>query len=174
MSTPEIAHRRALTLGHPAVITPDLDRFRRFYEDVIGLRLTVIDHPLRAPYRRVGSFTDATGSSVVLAAYEIPHHRTELADDLLGRRGRIDHLAFVVHDDAALAAVATRLVDAGASSGATDGTGWQQSLHFVDPDGAHHVVQIRRDVAQHSEHTELVDQATPTPTPSGDSDEQRP
>ncbi len=162
ISTSEHPHRPLLSLGHPAVITPDLDRFRRFYEDVIGLRLVAIHHPSRAAYRRVGSFTDATGAAVVLVAYEIPRHRTDLADDLLGRHGRIDHLVFVVDDVDALTAAAGRLIDAGASSGAI---GPLHSLEFVDPDGAHHVVQVAGEMLQPAPHIEFIAPTSAPPPP---------
>jgi len=130
------------SLGHVAVNTPDLDRFQRFYEDVLGLRLVVIDHPTGAPFRRLGAFTDRDGDSMVLLAFEIPGYSTGLADDVIGRRGRLDHIAFQAADDAQFAELIERLVDVGASSGTVTELGPVRSVLFLDPDGAHHNLQV--------------------------------
>jgi len=150
------AHARA-RLGHAAVNTPDLDRFRRFYEDVLGLRLVLIDHPIGAPFRRLGAFTDRDGEAVALLAFEVPGYSTGLADDIIGRRGRVDHLAFYAVDDAEFDEIIERLVDIGATSGAVTDLGPVRSVLFVDPDGAHHNLQILQPHWQPGPSAEVVD-----------------
>ena len=83
--------RARARLGHVGVHTPDLDRFRRFYEDVLGLRLVAVDHPTGAPFRRMGAFTDRDGESTALLVFEIPGYSSGLADDVIGRRGARPH-----------------------------------------------------------------------------------
>ncbi len=128
-------------LGHAAVNTPDLDRFRRFYEDVLGLRLVVVHHPSQMSFRRVGAFTDGDGETVVLLAFEVPGYQTGLPDDLIGRRGRVDHVAFHAATRAAFDELVSRLIDAGATSGEITPLGPVRTVFFVDPDGAHHNLQ---------------------------------
>lgn len=49
---------------------------------------------------------------------------------------------FAAADDAEFDEVVERLVDAGASSGTVDDLGPVRSVLFVDPDGAHHNLQV--------------------------------
>lgn len=134
--------RARVHFGHAAVNTPDLDRFRRFYEDVLGLRLAVTEHPDGAPFRRMGVFTDRLGQSAVLLVFEVPGYDSGLPEAETGRRGRIDHLAFEAADDAGFAEITTRLVEAGASSGEVSVLGPVRSVVFVDPDGGHRNLQV--------------------------------
>lgn len=134
--------RARARLGHVTVHTPDLERFRRFYEDVLGLRLVVLDTPVEAPFRRLGAFADRDGDDMVLLAFEVPGYATGLPDDEMGRRGRLDHIAFNAADEAEFAEIVDRLVQAGASSGQVDLLGPVRSVLFVDPDGAHHNLQL--------------------------------
>ncbi len=125
--------------GHVALITPDLDRARQFYEDVIGLRTMTIDHPHAAPFRRLAALADGSDDgTMALLLFEVPGFNPGVADDLIGRRGRIDHLAFVAAIRSEFNAIVARLVDAGASSGRVDTVGPTLSVLFVDPDGGHH------------------------------------
>lgn len=149
--------RARVRLGHAAVNTPDLDRFRRFYEDVLGLRLVAVNHPTGAPFRRLGAFTDRDGESMVLLAFEVPGYASGLADDVIGRRGRLDHIAFYAAEDDEFDEIVERLVDAGASSGAVDLLGPVRSVLFVDPDGAHHNLQITDSSWRPGPEAEVID-----------------
>jgi catechol 2,3-dioxygenase-like lactoylglutathione lyase family enzyme len=151
------AARACVKVGHTAVNTPDLDRFRRFYEDVLGLRLVVVNHATGAPFRRLGAFTDRDGESMVLLAFEVPGYASGLADDVIGRRGRLDHLAFYAADDTEFEEIIERLVDAGASSGTVTVLGPVRSVLFVDPDGAHHNLQITEPGWRPDQTAEVID-----------------
>lgn len=52
-------------ISHVAVVTADLDRFRTFYEDVIGLRTTVVFGPAHAREAVL------MAGSVMIQAFEI-------------------------------------------------------------------------------------------------------
>ncbi len=129
------ARGRINGVGHIAVNTADLDRFRRFYQGVVGLRLVMAGRLPHPPLLRhcVLAVTDA----LVLHAFEVPGY-DPVADGIgtdIGRRGRIDHFAFQVGDRADLAVVASRLVAAGASDGEIRALGPVLSVYAQDPDG---------------------------------------
>ena len=120
-------------VSHIAVATTDLDGFRTFYEDTIGLRTTIV-------------FGGGPGHSrqAILMAGDAMLHVFEVAnDDTTTRRmgagmferGRLDHLGFTVNDLAALKVIRDRLLAADASSGDIHYLGPMLSLRFVDPDG---------------------------------------
>jgi catechol 2,3-dioxygenase-like lactoylglutathione lyase family enzyme len=122
-------------IGHVAVNTADLDRFRRFYEQILGIPLGVVMRMPIEPHLRHAFFHVAPG--VVLHAFEVPGYDPQaqgIGTDI-GERGRVDHFAFLVADDAELAIVASRLRDAGASDGCVRAFGPLLSVHATDPDG---------------------------------------
>lgn len=121
-------------LGHAAFITTDLDRLRRFYEHTLHLEVVAEDVPPDPASTRLAAFSD--GRSVALLVFEQPDAGAVMSE-ACGRRGPIDHLAFVVDDEDAFDAAARRLVDAGASTGEVRPLGPTLSLLFVDPDGRH-------------------------------------
>ena len=115
-----------------AVVTADLDAYRAFYEDVIGLRTTVV----------LGA-GPGHGRQAVLAAGEVMLHVFEVlgydpaahgTNSTMFERGRLDHLGFTVPDEAALSSLRDRLVAVGASSGAIRRLGPMLSVRFQDPD----------------------------------------
>lgn len=134
------ANRSAVSLGDVAIVTPDLDRARRFYEDVLGMRTVIVEHPRGAAVRRSANLVDRNGRASI-RLLEVPGFTPGVADDLIGRRGRLDQIAFAVDSDAELASVAARLVDAGASGGSVAEVGPSRVVEFVDPDGGHHSVR---------------------------------
>ena len=124
---------RPLGVSHVAIVTADLDRFRAFYEDVIGLETTVV-------------FSGGVGHSrqAILAAGDSMLHVFEVVDyhptarnssPAMFERGRLDHLGFTVTDLAALTAIRDRLRAVEASSGDIHQLGPMLSLRFIDPDG---------------------------------------
>jgi len=146
-----------VVFGHVSLLTADLDRFRRFYEDVFGFRTVLIEHPDGMPFRRLATLTDAPGDAVRILAFEVPGYVSGLPDDVIGRRGRLDHLALVTDDADEFAVVAQRLVELGASSGDISELGPMRSLLFVDPDGGHHNLQTPNAAWTPSRTTEITD-----------------
>lgn len=122
-------------VSHVAVITGDLDRFRAFYEDVIGLRTTVV---FGAAPGHVREAVLVVGSGApMLQVFEITGYdpAAQGLSSAMFERGRLDHLGFTVPDRAALAAIRDRLLAADASSGDIRPLGPMLSLRFADPDG---------------------------------------
>jgi catechol 2,3-dioxygenase-like lactoylglutathione lyase family enzyme len=120
-------------ISHVAIVTGNLDGFRAFYEDTIGLDTTMV-------------FNGGPGHSrqAILMAGDAMLHVFEVADfdpavhgDSLAmfERGRIDHLGFSVPDLPTLTAVRDRLLAVGASSGDIHQLGPMYSLRFIDSDG---------------------------------------
>ena len=129
-------NRTAMTaIGHIALNTADLDRFRRFYEGILGIPLGVVMRMGFPPYLRHATFHVSPG--LVLHVFEVPGYDPEAQGYGTGNgeRGRIDHFAFLVPDAAALAEVADRLRAAGASDGHVQCLGPILSVYATDPDG---------------------------------------
>src|SRR5690349_12463116 len=104
-------------LGHLAVNTSDLARFRRFYEGILGIPLGVVMRMPHPPHLRHALFHVAPGTA--LHVFEVTGYDPEaqgIGVDI-GERGRIDHFAFLVPDEPTLVDLATRLHAAGASDG---------------------------------------------------------
>lgn len=122
-------------VSHIAVNTADLDRFRRFYDGLLGIPMGVtmrMDHP---PHLRHATFH--LDGPVVLHVFEVPGY-DPTADGIgsdFGHRGRIDHFGFQVDDEPALRQVADRLRSAGAGDGEIQPLGPVLSVRFTDPDG---------------------------------------
>lgn len=121
-------------VGQIAINTSDLNRFRTFYEGLLGVPHVISLRMAQPPHLRYGVF--AVGPDTALLAFEVPGY-DPVADGIgveMGRRGRIDHFALHV-DEAAFPAVRDRLVAAGASDGVVTTIGPYRSVSFRDPDG---------------------------------------
>lgn len=138
----EVVPFPVIAVGHIAVNTSDLARFRTFYEGLLGLPHVITLRESQPPHLQYGVF--AIGRDLarqaydtVIIAYEVPGYDPD-ADGFgteMGRRGRIDHFALGVADEAALLEVRDRLVAAGAADGDVLAMGPYLSAHFRDPDG---------------------------------------
>lgn len=126
---------RTTGLSHLALYTADLDRFRRFYEGLLGIRVGVVLRMAHPPYLRHATFH--VGDALVLHVFEEPGYDPQAKGigTGMGERGRIDHFGFMVRDEAELRAVAERLRGAGATDGDVRRFGPVLSVHVTDPDG---------------------------------------
>ena len=120
-------------VSHVAVVTADLDRFRAFYEDTIGLETTIV---FGAGEGHAGQAVLAAGN-VMLHVFEVSGFDPAAQGFSSGmfERGRLDHIGFTVADEAALVALRDRLLAVGASSGSIRHLGPMLSVRFHDPDG---------------------------------------
>lgn len=121
-------------VSHIAVVTGDLDAFRTFYEDVLGLETTMV---LGAGPGHGRQAVLAAGE-VMLQVFEVPGYDPAAHGftPAMFERGRLDHLGFTVPDERALAALRDRLLAADASSGVIRRLGPMLSVRFLDPDGS--------------------------------------
>jgi catechol 2,3-dioxygenase-like lactoylglutathione lyase family enzyme len=120
-------------VSHVAVVTGDLDGYRAFYEEIIGLEATMIVWPGRGHARQAV----LAAGEVMLHVFEVPGY--DPADrgftPVMFERGRLDHLGFTVRDETALAALRDRLLAVDATSGVIRRLGPMLSVRFHDPDG---------------------------------------
>lgn len=123
------------TIGHVALNTADLDRFRRFYDEVLGIRASVVLRMDHEPGYRHAFFN--VDDRTHLHVFEVPGY--DPTDHgftaVIGQRGRVDHFGFAVGSDAEFEAARRRLVAAGASDGTVTDFGPIRSVYFEDPDG---------------------------------------
>jgi catechol 2,3-dioxygenase-like lactoylglutathione lyase family enzyme len=122
-------------IGHVAVISSDLGRFRSFYEGLLGVSHVITLRMNESPGLLHAAF--AVNSTSIIHVFEVPGY-DPVADGLgteIGRRGRLDHFSLLVDDERALLVMRDRLVAAGASDGAVTPLGPFLSVHFTDPDG---------------------------------------
>jgi len=119
---------RPIGVSHIAMTTADLDRFRRFYEDVVGLETMLVMTGDDGRHALIAA------GSAILHVFEMPG--SVPADQRPFERGRIDHFGFTLADPRALADCAARLAAAGAPTGEITSFGPVLSINFTDPDGA--------------------------------------
>jgi hypothetical protein len=114
------------------VVTGDLNGYRAFYEEVIGLETTLV---LGAGPGHVRQAVLSAGE-VMLHVFEMPGYDPTVNgfSPEMFKRGRLDHLGFTVADVAVLHTVRDRLVAVEASSGAIRSVGPMLSVRFHDPD----------------------------------------
>ncbi len=120
-------------VSHIAVVTGDLDGFRAFYEDTLGLQTTIVFGGGPGHSRQA----ILMAGDAMLHVFEVANDRTTTQRVTAGmfERGRLDHLGFTVTDLVALRAIRDRLLAVDASSGDIRSLGPMLSLRFVDPDG---------------------------------------
>ncbi len=121
-------------VGQVVVNTSDLNRFRTFYEGVLGLPHVISLRLAEPPHLRYGVF--AIGPTTALLAFEASGHDpvAHATGDEAGRRGGIDHVGLRVDPDS-FGEVRERLVAAGACTGPVRALGPFLSVPFRDPDG---------------------------------------
>jgi catechol 2,3-dioxygenase-like lactoylglutathione lyase family enzyme len=117
-------------LNHIAVLTADLDRFIAFYRDVF--ELDVVFEEATPAFRHA---ILRTGPTSWLHPAELADNPHGAASAAMFDRGHLDHLALSAADQASFDRARDRLVERGASDGATDDLGPFHSTWFSDPDG---------------------------------------
>lgn len=135
-----------LTSGfnHVATLTPDLDRFKAWYQQVFGA-VTTFEMTARDDHPRM-AIMDVGGDSY-LNVFEVPDESIIGDRRSIGARGAIDHFGLAVADLEALKAMRSRLVDVGADVGEIQRLGTEWSLFFRDVDG------LELEICAPAEHT---------------------
>jgi catechol 2,3-dioxygenase-like lactoylglutathione lyase family enzyme len=124
-------------INHVAMVTGDLDRFRRFYEDVVGLDVALV---LRGGGPALRRHAVLLAGPTAVHAYEQPGYHPDghgIRSDTMFERGRVDHFGFTVTSEASLIELSELLVAAGATDGIVRELGPTLSVHYRDPDGFH-------------------------------------
>ena len=103
----------ACGVNHVEVVTPDLDGYRVFYEDTLGLDTALVLGAGPGHERQAVVFA----GEVMVHVFEAADHTPLAPGAPMFGRGRLDHLGFTVRDEVALAAVRRRLMAVGATSG---------------------------------------------------------
>ncbi|MGA7417808.1 MAG: VOC family protein [Acidimicrobiales bacterium] len=120
-------------VSHVAVVSPDLDGFRAFYEDTIGLETTIVFGAGPGHTRQAVM----VAGNVMLQLFEVVGYdpASHSLAPAMFERGRLDHIGFTVADESALLSLRDRLLAVGASSGSIRRLGPMFSVRFHDPDG---------------------------------------
>ena len=120
-------------VSHVAVVTGDLNGFRAFYEDTLGLETTIVFGAGPGHARQAV----IVAGEVMLHVFEVVGYDPAAHGSVpaMFERGRLDHLGFAVADVAALTALRDRLLAVGASSGDIRRLGPMLSVRFHDPEG---------------------------------------
>jgi catechol 2,3-dioxygenase-like lactoylglutathione lyase family enzyme len=120
-------------ISHVGVVSANLDSFRSFYEDIIGLETTIVFGGGPGHGRQAVLIAGGVMLQVFeIAGYDPTAHGFS---EVMFERGRLDHLGFTVADLAALTVIRDRLLAVHASSGEIRPLGPLLSVRFLDPDG---------------------------------------
>ena len=120
--------------NHIATLTPDLDRFTAWYQQVFDAEI-LFEMAAEGDHPRMTILS--VGGGAALNTFEVPEADIIGERRRIGARGAIDHFGLAVADRAALDEVRARLVAVGADVGDVQvlgGDTW--SLFFRDVDGA--------------------------------------
>ena len=121
-------------VNHVAVLTKDMDRFIRFYEEAFGAKVEH-DNPKHAGKEGERMVVMSLGDTGAFNVFQVPGNtEAEVQTPMFGR-GRIDHFALSVPTREALEEVRQRLIKLGASEDVVTDFGNQLSVFFRDPDG---------------------------------------
>ncbi len=134
-------HPKTQGFNHVATMTPDLERYLAFYQEIFGAEVVTIteaegDHPRMAIVNM--------GGDSALNVFEVPAGSIVGDRAKMGGRGPIDHYAIAVDSEQTLMEIRDRLVELGASPGEITRFGPALlSVFFRDPDGAELEVAYR-------------------------------
>ena len=115
---------RTSGLDHVVLTVTDLARARRFYGDLLGFEIEIGEEP---EYPSGAFYFFVGGVEITL----VRHDRTPSADRFSEFRVGLDHLSFVAPDEAALHALADKLIAAGVDT---------QGVETYTPTGKRYVV----------------------------------
>ena len=117
--------------NHVAILTPDLDRLVRFYEEAFGAEATF---EMGAEDGHPRMIILDLGLGACLNAFEVGPDEIIGERRRIGARGAIDHFALAVESLAVMEIVASRIVAAHGEVGEIQRLGDEWSLFFRDPD----------------------------------------
>lgn len=145
-------------INHVAVLTADLERFLRFYEEVFDMPLLFEETTPAFRHAIIRS-----GPSSWLHPAEVFGNVHGAALPRMFERGHLDHIALGAASAEAFELCRKRLVERGASPGEVEDLGAFHALWFEDPDGMRGELSLIVDADLREFHapTKLSRSATP-------------
>lgn len=121
-------------VNHIAILTADMDRFIRFYQEAFDARV-ISDNPNHAGHEGERMVIMAIGGPSDFNVFQVPGNTQASVQTPMYGRGRLDHFGLNARSREALEEVRQRLMRLGASDGTITDFGKQLSVFFRDPDG---------------------------------------
>ncbi len=142
-------------VNHVALLTTDMDRFIRFYQEVFEATVEM-DNPNHAGNAGERMVIMAIGGQSELNVFEVPGNSQATVQVPMFGRGRLDHFGLNASTRETFEQVRQRLIKVGASDGTISDFGLKLSVFFRDPDGLEAEVLWNKDAAT------LAAERTPT------------
>ena len=134
-------------VNHIAILTADMDRFIRFYQEAFGAEV-ISDNPRHADHEGERMVIMSIGGPTDFNVFQVPGNTQASVQTPMYGRGRLDHFGLNAASREDLEEVRQRLMRLGASDGTITDFGRQLSVFFRDPDGLEaEVVWIKEDAA---------------------------
>ena len=133
-------------VNHIAVLTADMDRFIRFYQEAFDAKV-LSDNPNHAGHEGERMVIMSLGGPSDFNVFQVPGNDQASVQTPMYGRGRIDHFGLNAGSREALEEVRQRLMRLGASDGTVTDFGKQVSVFFRDPDGLEAEVVWIKDAA---------------------------
>jgi len=133
-------------VNHIAVLTKDMERFIRFYEEAFGAKVLrdTKDHGGNPGERMV---VMSLGGPSHFNVFVVPGNtQAEVQTPMYGR-GRIDHFGLNASNAEQFEQIRQQLVKLGASDGQINDFGSSKSVFFRDPDGLEAEVLLPKETA---------------------------
>ncbi|HZR97353.1 MAG TPA: VOC family protein [Chloroflexota bacterium] len=134
-------------VNHIAVLTADMDRFIRFYQEAFDAKV-LSDNPRHMGREGERMVVMSIGGPSDFNIFQVPGNTQASVQTPMFGRGRLDHFGLNASSREAFEEVRQRLMRLGASDGTITDFGRQLSVFFRDPDGLEaEVVWIKDDAA---------------------------
>ena len=133
-------------VNHIAVLTADMDRFIRFYQEVFDAKVEM-DNPNHAGNEGERMVIMSIGDQSELNVFEVPGNTQTATQTPMFGRGRLDHFGLNASNRKTFEQVRQRLMEVGASDGTISDFGLKLSVFFRDPDGLEAEVLWNKDAA---------------------------
>ena len=121
-------------VNHIALLTKDMDRFIRFYQEAFDARV-LSDNPRHQGREGERMVIMSIGGPSDFNVFQVPGNTQPGVQTPMFGRGRIDHFGLNAGSREALEEVRQRLMRLGATDGTVTDFGKQLSVFFRDPDG---------------------------------------
>ncbi len=121
-------------VNHIAVLTADMDRFIRFYQEAFDAKV-LSDNPRHMGREGERMVVMSIGGPSDFNIFQVPGNTQASVQTPMFGRGRLDHFGLNASSREAFEEVRQRLMRLGASDGTITDFGRQLSVFFRDPDG---------------------------------------